>query len=66
MNDDKQNLVGLRNILVKQLKEINDQIILYGIDDDDEKFDFLIKKAINYREIIQRITKELSELWITR
>ena len=66
MNDDKQNLVGLRNILVKQLKEINDQIILYGIDDDDEKFDFLIKKAINYREIIQRITKELAELWITR
>lgn len=62
MNDDKQNLVGLRNILVKQLKEINDQIILYGIDDDDEKFDFLIKKAINYREIIQRITKELAEL----
>lgn len=66
MNDDKQNLVDLRNILVKQLKEINDQIILYGIDDDDEKFDFLIKKAINYREIIQRITKELAELWITR
>ena len=62
MNDDKQNLIDLRNILVKQLKEINDQIILYGIDDDDEKFDFLIKKAINYREIIQRITKELSEL----
>jgi uncharacterized protein YutE (UPF0331/DUF86 family) len=62
MNDDKQNLVDLRNILVKQLKEINDQIILYGIDDDDEKFDFLIKKAINYREIIQRITKELAEL----
>lgn len=62
MNDDKQNLIDLRNILVKQLKEINDQIILYGIDDDDEKFDFLIKKAINYREIIQRITKELAEL----
>lgn len=62
MNDDKQNLVELRNILVKQLKEINEQIILYGVDDDDEKFDFLIKKAISYREIIQRITKELTEL----
>jgi hypothetical protein len=46
--------------LGKYLLEINDSILDFPPFGDEEKFNFLIKKAISYREIIQKIKKDLS------
>ncbi|MFN4145490.1 MAG: hypothetical protein ACK4GN_06680 [Runella sp.] len=62
MNLTKQELIDLKNMLSDLLEEIDFQIKIYRPDEDDEKFQFLIKKAISYRDIISRINKELNEL----
>jgi hypothetical protein len=52
MNHDKESL-ELKRLLEKYLLEIDDSILTYPPFGDDEKFEFLIKKAISYRNIIQ-------------
>ena len=58
MNHHEESL-ELKRLLEKYLLEINDSILTYPPFGDDEKFKFLIKKAISYRNIIQQITIEL-------
>ncbi len=59
MNHHEESL-ELRRLLEKYLLEIDDSILTYPPFGDDEKFEFLIKKAISYRNIIQQITIDLS------
>ena len=54
-----QESLELKRLLEKYLLEINDSILNYPPIGDEEKFEFLIKKAINYRDIIQKINDEL-------
>lgn len=49
----------LKRLLEKYLLEIDDSILTYPPFGNDEKFEFLIKKAINYRDIIQKIKTDL-------
>ena len=58
MNHYEESL-ELKRLLEKYLLEIDDSILTYPPFGDDEKFEFLIKKAISYRNIIQQITIEL-------
>jgi hypothetical protein len=59
MNHDKESL-ELKRLLEKYLSEIDDSILTYPPFGDDEKFEFLIKKAISYRNIIQQIKSDLA------
>jgi hypothetical protein len=59
MNHYEESLELVR-LLEKYLLEINDSILTYPPFEDDEKFEFLIKKAISYRDIIQKIKSELA------
>ncbi len=58
MNHYEESL-ELKRLLEKYLLEIEDSILTYPPFGDDEKFEFLIKKAINYRNIIQKIKTDL-------
>lgn len=58
MNHYEESL-ELKRLLEKYLLEIDDSILTYRPSGDDEKFNFLIKKAISYRDIIQKIKSEL-------
>lgn len=55
-----QESLELKQLLEKYLLELNDSILNYPPMGDEEKFEFLIKKAINYQDIIQKINDELS------
>ena len=59
MNHYEESL-ELKRLLEKYLLEIDDSILTYPPFGDDEKFEFLIKKATSYRNIIQQITIDLS------
>ena len=59
MNHYEESL-ELKRLLEKYLLEIDDAILTYPPFDGDDKFEFLIKKAISYRNIIQQIETELS------
>jgi len=59
MNHYEESLELVR-LLEKYLLEINDSILTYPPFEDDEKFEFLIIKAISYRDIIQKIKSELA------
>ena len=54
-----QESLELKQLLEKYLLELNDSILNYPTIGDEEKFEFLIKKAISYRDIIQKINDEL-------
>ena len=54
-----QESLELKRLLEKYLLEINDSILNYPPIGDEEKFEFLIKKAISYRNVIQKINDEL-------
>ena len=54
-----QESLELKILLEKFLIEVDDAILSFPPYGDEEKFEFLIKKAISYRDIIQRINEEL-------
>jgi hypothetical protein len=58
MNHYEESL-ELKRLLEKYLLEIDDSILTYPPFGDDSKFEFLINKAINYRDIIQKIKSDL-------
>jgi hypothetical protein len=62
MEDHQKELFDLKLLLEKMLLELNDKIVSYLPEDSDEDFEFLVKKAINYRGLIQRINHELESL----
>jgi hypothetical protein len=59
MNHYEESL-ELKRLLEKYLIEINDSILDFPPFGDEEKFNFLIKKAINYRNVIQKIKEDLA------
>jgi len=59
MNHLEESL-ELKRLLEKYLLEINDTILDFPPLGDEEKFNFLIKKAIYYRDIIQKIKQDLA------
>jgi hypothetical protein len=62
MEEHQKELVELKLLLEKMLLELNDKIVSYLPEDSDEDFEFLVRKAINYRGLIQRINNELERL----
>jgi hypothetical protein len=62
MEDHQKELFDLKLLLEKMLLELNDKIVSYLPEDSDEDFEFLVRKAINYRGLIQRINNELENL----
>ncbi len=62
MEDHQKELFDLKLLLEKMLLELNDKIVSYLPEDSDENFEFLVRKAINYRGLIQRINNELETL----
>ena len=62
MEDHQKELLDLKLLLEKILLELNDKIVSYLPEDSDEDFEFLVRKAINYRGLIQRINNELESL----
>ncbi len=62
MEEHQKELIELKLLLEKMLLELNDKIVAYLPEDSDEDFEFLVRKAINYRGLIQRINNELESL----
>jgi hypothetical protein len=62
MEEHQKELIELKLLLEKMLLELNDKIVSYLPEDSDEDFEFLVKKAINYRGLILRINNELGSL----
>ena len=51
----------LKNCLESQLKSISREMVEFPSNERDEEFDFLIKKAINYRSVLERIKKIMEQ-----
>lgn len=47
--------------LESQLKSISREMVEFPSNERDEEFDFLIKKAINYRNVLERIKKIMEQ-----
>lgn len=47
--------------LESQLKSISREMVEFPSNERDEEFDFLIKKAINYRSVLERIKKIMEQ-----
>ena len=47
--------------LESQLKSISREMVEFPSNERDEEFDFLIKKAINYRGLLERIKKIMEQ-----
>jgi len=60
--DEKIMLQDLKLHMHQQLKVMEREILLSDPRDDDEVYSFLIKKAINHRDILKKIEARLSEL----
>ena len=61
MEKHQKELIDLRLLLEKMLVELEDKMISYLPEDNDEEFNFLVKKAIHYQGLIVRINKELED-----
>ncbi|GAB2605200.1 hypothetical protein [Spirosoma areae] len=57
---ERQDWLDMKAILQRYLIEVNKEILRYSIRDDDEKHDFLIKKAVEYRNTILKIDQLLN------
>lgn len=55
-------LQDLKQHMQQQLKVMEREILLSDPRDDDEVYNFLIKKAINHRDVLKKIEVRLSEL----
>ena len=58
----EQYLLELKKTIEEALTVTNQQIIDYLPTSNDEGFVFLVKKAINYRDTLNKINDELSKL----
>ena len=58
-DDERHELVVMRLRLTDYLLQTQEQIIAYPIRADDADYQFLIRKAIYYQEMIDRIDSQL-------
>jgi len=54
-DDERRDWLGMKAKLRNYLVEVDEQILTYPIRGSDEGHDFLIKKAISYRDSIVKI-----------
>jgi hypothetical protein len=59
--DERQDWLRMKVILQEYLIEVNKELLLYSVRGDDEKHDFLVKKAIQYRNTITSINELLNQ-----
>lgn len=59
--DERQDWLNMKAILQEYLIEVDKEILLYSVRGDDEKHDFLVKRAIQYRNSIVKINKLLNQ-----
>lgn len=60
-DDERQDWLRMRAILEEYLIEVDKELLLYSIRGDDEKHNFLVKKAIQYRNTITQISELLTQ-----
>ena len=60
-DDERQDWLTMKRVLERQLKIIDQQILEFAHDGDDDLFDFLIKKAIKHRDAIIEIKSILTK-----
>ena len=58
--DERQDWIRMKATLEDYLIEVDKEILLYTVRGDDEKHDFLMKKAIQYRNTLIKINELLS------
>ena len=58
--DEQQFLLGMKATLESYLLLIGDQIINYKPESNDEKYDFLTKKAIMFRDALRDVNEKLN------
>ena len=60
--NERAMLLDLKRAMEDQLEELEYQIIFSDPHDDDEEFQFLLKKAANYRDTLKKIDQRLNEI----
>lgn len=55
-------LLDLKWTVESQLERFEEQLILSNPRDDDDKFSFLVKKAMHHRDTLKKINQRLKEL----
>ena len=60
MQLDEETLF-LKHWLESELKTLSREMVEFPSNERDEEFDFLVKKAINYRGLLERIKKEMEK-----
>ena len=60
--NERETLLDLKRSIENLLDQLDEQIILSDPKSDDEAYDFLLKKAINYRDTLTRIVARLNDL----
>jgi hypothetical protein len=59
---ERDELIDLQKLLKKYLTKLEDDILKMPSNDVlDEEFNFFIKKAIYYRDVLNKIAKQLKE-----
>lgn len=59
--NERRFLLDMRANLEKYIQLINDQLITYKPEDDDEKHEFLVKKAIWFRDALKKVNDQLNQ-----
>lgn len=60
-NDERQDWLNMKAILEDYLIKVNQEIVQYSIRDDEEKYKFLINKAVEYWNTITKINELLNQ-----
>ena len=60
--DEKTMLLDLKRTMEMQLELLGVEILLRDPHGSDEEYNFLIKKAANYRDTLKKIDQRLQEL----
>lgn len=59
---EKQDLTDLKRIIETELPQLEIQLMFFPLDESDEDFKFLVKKAASYRDMLKTINSQLNDL----
>jgi hypothetical protein len=57
--EERQLLLELKAFLLKAIEQTEDDLITFPVDGTRDDYDFLIAKAVMYRENFKQITEQL-------
>ena len=60
-DDERADLLSLCRLIENYLQQTQTQIVYYPARDNDEDFKFLIRKAIYFQEMIDKISDDLTK-----